>query len=40
LRKRKFTPRANVPLMQLMQLLQTDPQSALAQCKIAASTGL
>jgi len=26
--------------MQLMQLLQTDPQSALAQFKIEASTGL
>lgn len=34
------TPRAKVPLMQLMQLLQTDPQSALAQFRIEASTGL
>ena len=36
----KLTPRAKAPLMQLMQLLQTDPQSALAQFKIEASTGL
>ncbi|WP_027523895.1 hypothetical protein [Bradyrhizobium sp. Ec3.3] len=36
----KLTPRAKVPLMQLMQLLQTDPQSALAQFRIEASTGL
>lgn len=36
----KVTPRAKVPLMQLMQLLQTDPQSALAQFRIEASTGL
>ncbi|MDA9431025.1 hypothetical protein [Bradyrhizobium sp. CCBAU 51627] len=36
----KLTPRAKVPLMQMMQLLQTDPQTALAQFKIEASTGL
>lgn len=36
----KLTPRAKVPLMQLMQLSQTDPQSALAQFRIEASTGL
>jgi hypothetical protein len=36
----KLSPRAKAPLMQLMQLLQTDPQSALAQFKIEASTGL
>ncbi|WP_426413874.1 hypothetical protein [Bradyrhizobium ganzhouense] len=36
----KLTPRAKAPLMQLMQLLQTDPQSALAQFRIEASTGL
>ena len=36
----KLTPRAKAPLMQMMQLLQTDPQSALAQFKIEASTGL
>lgn len=36
----KFTPRAKVPLMQLMQLIQTDPRSALAQFNIEASTGL
>lgn len=36
----KLTPRAKVPLMQLMQLLETDPQSALAQFRIEASTGL
>lgn len=36
----KLTPRAKAPLTQLMQLLQTDPQSALAQFKIEASTGL
>lgn len=36
----KLAPRAKAPLMQLMQLLQTDPQSALAQFRIEASTGL
>ena len=36
----KLSPRAKAPLMQLMQLLQADPQSALAQFKIEASTGL
>ncbi|MGW1422962.1 hypothetical protein ACWAT4_22940 [Bradyrhizobium manausense] len=36
----KLSPRAKAPLMQLMQLLQTDPQSALAQFRIEASTGL
>ncbi|WP_298880405.1 hypothetical protein [uncultured Bradyrhizobium sp.] len=36
----KLTPRAKVPLMQMMQLLQTDPGSALAQFRIEASTGL
>ncbi len=36
----KLTPRAKVPLMQLMQLLQSDPESALAQFRIEASTGL
>jgi hypothetical protein len=36
----KLTPRAKVPLMQLMQLIQADPQSALAQFRIEASTGL
>lgn len=36
----KLTPRAKVPLMQLMQLIQTDPQSALTQFNIEASTGL
>ena len=36
----KLTPRAKAPLMQLMQLLQSDPQSALAQFRIEASTGL
>ncbi|WP_441235738.1 hypothetical protein [Bradyrhizobium sp. 930_D9_N1_4] len=36
----KLTPRAKVPLMQLMQLTQTDPESALAQFRIEASTGL
>ncbi|MGV7217616.1 hypothetical protein [Bradyrhizobium sp. UFLA05-112] len=36
----KLTPRAKVPLMQLMQLLQIEPQTALAQFKIEASTGL
>lgn len=36
----KLTPRAKAPLMQLMQLLQADPGSALAQFRIEASTGL
>ena len=36
----KLTPRAKAPLMQLMQLLQTDLQSALAEFRIEASTGL
>lgn len=36
----KLSPRAKAPLTQLMQLLQTDPQSALAQFRIEASTGL
>jgi len=36
----KLTPRAKVPLMQLMQLIQSDPESALAQFRIEASTGL
>ena len=36
----KLTPRAKAPLMQMMQLLQTDPASALAQFRIEASTGL
>ncbi|PDT89089.1 hypothetical protein CO669_16070 [Bradyrhizobium sp. Y36] len=36
----KLTPRAKVSLMQLMQLSQTDPESALAQFRIEASTGL
>jgi hypothetical protein len=36
----KLTPRAKVPLMQLMQLIQTAPENALAQFKIEASTGL
>lgn len=36
----KLAPRAKVPLLQLMQLVQSDPESALAQFKIEASTGL
>ncbi len=36
----KLTPRAKVPVMQLVQLLGTDPPSAAAQFKIEASTGL
>jgi len=36
----KLTPRAKIPLMQLMQLSQSDPESALAQFRIEASTGL
>ncbi|WP_338700298.1 hypothetical protein V5279_20100 [Bradyrhizobium sp. 26S5] len=36
----KLTPRAKAPALQLMQLLKIDPQSALAQFRIEASTGL
>lgn len=36
----KLTPRAKVPLMQLLQLSQRDPESALAQFRIEASRGL
>ncbi len=36
----KLTPLGKVPALQLMQLLRTDPFSALAQFKIEASTGL
>lgn len=36
----KLTPRAKVPLMQLMQLSQSDPETALAQFRIEAATGL
>ncbi|MGY3445978.1 hypothetical protein [Bradyrhizobium sp. USDA 4473] len=36
----RLTPRAKAPVLQLMQLLKADPQSALAQFKIEASTGL
>ena len=36
----KLTPRVRAPALQLMQLLKTDPQSALAQFRIEASTGL
>jgi hypothetical protein len=36
----KFTPRAKVPAMQLVQLLGSDPSTALAEFKIEASTGL
>lgn len=36
----KLTPRAKAPALQLLQLLKTDPASALAQFKIEASTGL
>ncbi|MCK1360571.1 hypothetical protein [Bradyrhizobium sp. 199] len=36
----KLTPRAKVPLMQFMQLSQSDPESALAQFRIEATTGL
>lgn len=36
----KLTPRAKAPVMQLVQLLATDPPSALAQFRIEASTGL
>jgi hypothetical protein len=36
----KLTPLGKVPALQLVQLLQTDPFTALAQFKIEASTGL
>lgn len=36
----KVTPRAKVPLMQLMQLFNADPEGTLAQFRIEASTGL
>jgi hypothetical protein len=36
----KLSPRAQVPTLQLVQLLGIDPSSALAQFKIEASTGL
>jgi hypothetical protein len=36
----KLTPTGKVPMMQLMQLLKTDPLDALAQFRIEASTGL
>jgi len=36
----KLTPRAKAPLMQMMQLIRTDPESAMAQFRIEASTGL
>ncbi|MCK1425238.1 hypothetical protein IVB14_15910 [Bradyrhizobium sp. 180] len=36
----KVTPRTKVPLMQLMQLFNADPEGTLAQFKIEASTGL
>jgi hypothetical protein len=36
----KFIPRAKVPAMQLVQLLRTDPSTALAQFRIEAATGL
>jgi hypothetical protein len=36
----KVTPRAKVPLMQLMQLFNADPEGTLAQFNIDASTGL
>lgn len=36
----KLTPLAKVPAMQLVQLLKTDPLTALAQFRIEASTGL
>jgi len=36
----KLSPRAKVPTMQLVQLLSSDPASALAQFKIEASTEL
>jgi hypothetical protein len=36
----KLTPRAKVPALQLVQLLGTDPSTALTEFKIEASTGL
>ena len=36
----RLTPRAKAPVLQLLQLLKTDPASALAEFKIEASTGL
>jgi hypothetical protein len=36
----KLAPRATAPVLQLLQLLKTDPPTALAQFKIEASTGL
>ena len=36
----KLTPRAKLPLMQLMQLFNADPEGTLAQFNIEASTGL
>ena len=36
----KLTPKGHVPVMQLIQLLKTDPMAALAQFRIEASTGL
>jgi hypothetical protein len=36
----KVTPRAKVPLMQLMQLFNADPEGTLARFNIEASTGL
>ena len=36
----KLTPRAKTPALQLLQLLKTDPSTALSQFKIEASTGL
>ena len=35
-----LTPRAKVPALQLMQLFKTDPEQAVAQFRIEASTGL
>ena len=36
----RLTPRARAPALQLLQLLKTDPATALAEFKIEASTGL
>jgi hypothetical protein len=36
----KLTPLGKVPALQLMQLLKSDPQLALTQFKLEASTGL
>ena len=36
----KLTPTSKIPVMQLMQMLKTDPMHALAQFRIEASTGL